>query len=136
MIDFMLLDDFQFKHNFISLTDDQLSRALQMVNAQFSGVYSLWETLPPPDRDAKRKLCINYLLAWQLMTLYPQQVTGAGGTGGMPLSSKKVGPIFIKYKDVVRQSGSGVLEMLTTNQFGLEALTLLQCAPENFMFYA
>ena len=44
MIDFMLVDDFQFKHNFLNLTDEQLSKALQMVNAQFSGVYSLWTT--------------------------------------------------------------------------------------------
>lgn len=135
MIDFMLLDDFQFKHNFVSLTDEQLSKALQMVNAQFSGVYSLWDMLPPAEKQAKRKLCINCLLAWQLMTLYPAQVTGIGGTGGMPLSSKKAGPIFIKYKDVVRQSGSGVLEMLTTNQFGLEALMMIQCAPEMYQFY-
>lgn len=136
MIDFMLIDDFQFKHNFLNLTDDQLSKALQMVNAQFSGVYSLWDMLPPAEKQAKRKLCINYLLAWQLMTLYPLQVTGVSGTGGMPLASKKAGPIFIKYKDVVRQSGSGVLDMLTTNQFGLEALTMIQCAPENYQFYA
>ena len=136
MIDFMLVDDFQFKHNFLNLTDEQLSKALQIVNAQFSGVYSLWDMLPPAEKQAKRKLCINYLLAWQLMTLYPLQVTGVSGTGGMPLASKKAGPIFIKYKDVVRQSGSGVLDMLTTNQFGLEALTMIQCAPENYQFYA
>lgn len=54
----------------------------------------------------------------------------------MPLASKKAGPIFIKYKDVVRQSGSGVLEMLTTNQFGMEALMMIQCAPENYQFYS
>ncbi len=136
MIEFMLLDDFQFRHNFLNLTDDQLSKALQMVNAQFSGVYSLWDMLPPAEKQAKRKLCINYLLAWQLMTLYPLQVTGVSGTGGMPIASKKAGPIFIKYRDVVRQAGSGVLEMLTTNQFGMEALMMIQCAPENYMVYA
>ena len=136
MIDFMLIDDFQFKHNFLNLTDDQLSKALQMVNAQFSGVYSLWSLLPPGEASSKRELCINYLLAWQLASLYPSQTAGIGGTGGMPLLSKKAGPIFIKYRDMVRQSGSGALEMLTTNQFGLEALMMIQSAPENYMFKA
>lgn len=135
MINFVDIADFKFSHNFINLTVEQLQKALQIINAQFSGVYSLWSMLPPPERDAKRELCVNYLLAWQLMTLYPLQVTGVGGTGGMPLASKKAGPVFIKYRDVVRQSGSGTLDMLTTNQFGLEALQMLQSAPENYMFY-
>lgn len=136
MIEFMDLDDFRFKDNFINLTETQIHRALQMVNAQFSGVYTLWNMLPPGEASAKRELCINYLLAWQLMTSYPSQAVGVSGTGGLPMQSKKAGPIFIRYRDVVRQSGSGVLEMLTTNQFGLEALSMIQCAPENYMVYA
>lgn len=136
MINFVTLDDFKFKDKFVDLTDTQINEALQMVNAQFSGVYSLWNILPPEDARAKRELCINYLLAWQLVTLYPTQAIGISGTGGMPMSSKKVGPIFIKYRDVIRQSGSGVLEMLTTNQYGLMALQMIQCAPENYAFYA
>lgn len=136
MINFMDLDDFKFKDNFVDITSVQIQEALQMVNAQFSGVYSLWSLLPPGEASSKRELCINYLLAWQLASLYPSQTVGIGGTGGMPLLSKKAGPIFIKYRDMVRQSGSGVLEMLTTNQFGLEALMMIQNAPENYMFKA
>lgn len=135
MITSVAVDDFKFKDNFVDLTLDQIHKALQIVNAQFSGVYTLWNMLPPGDASAKRELCINYLLAWQLMTLYPTQVVGVGGTGGMPIQSKKAGPIFIKYRDTIRQAGSGALEMLTTNQFGLEALMMIQGAPENYLFY-
>lgn len=136
MIKFMHLEEFRFRANFVNLTDLQVQQALQMINAQFSGVYSLWNILPPEDSAAKRELCINYLLAWQLMSLYPSQVVGVSGTGGMPISSKKAGPISIKYKDIVRQAGTGVLESLTTNQFGLEALMMIQSAPENYGMYA
>lgn len=129
------LEDFKFKSNFVDLTSSQFAQALQIVNAQFSGVYSLWMSLPPDEATAKRELCINYLMGWQLMTLYPEQAVGISSMGGMPITAKKVGPVFLKYKDTVRQSGSGVLDELTTNTFGLLALQLIQCAPENYVLY-
>lgn len=127
------LEDFMFSDKFVDLTEVQLGRALQIVNAQFSGVYSLWAFLPPPERDAKRKLCINYLCAWQLATLYPEQAILSAGSGGMPLKSKKIDYITLQFRDVVRASGSGILDMLTTNEWGLEALMMIQSAPENYI---
>ena len=132
---FVELDSFMFRDRFVDLTDAQLMAALQAINAQFSGVYSLWSFLPPDDARAKRELCINYLLAWKLAMLYPDKAVGISGTGGMPIGSKKAGPIFIKYKNMVRQEDS-TLAMLTTNQYGIEALTMIQSAPENFMVFA
>ena len=131
----MDLADFKFRDKFLNLSEEQFQQALQIVNAQFSGVYSLWSFLPPEDARAKRELCINYLMAWQLATLYPDSTVGIAGTGGMPISSKKAGPIFIKYKNMVRQEDS-TLAMLTTNQYGIQALTLIQSAPENYMVFA
>lgn len=131
---YMQIDDFKFSSYFTELTVLQLNNALQIVNAQFSGVYSLWTVLPPDEAQAKRELCINYLLAWKLMQMYPHQVQGIASTGGIPLASKKAGPIFIKYKSMVRQDDS-ILSMLSTNYFGLEALTMIQSAPECYMVY-
>lgn len=128
------LDSFRFKDKFVGLSDSQFMQALQAINAQFSGVYSLWSILPPGDRHAKRELCINYLVAWKLVQMYPEMAVGVSGTGSMPLSSKKAGPIFIKYKEMVRQDES-VLSMLATNQYGIEALTMIQSAPEQYMVY-
>ena len=130
----LLLEDFTFKDKFVDLTDLQFSQALQMVNAEFSGVYTLWSILPPDERRAKRELCINYLLAWKLASMYPDQALEVSGTGGLPLSSKKAGPIFIKYKNLVRQEDC-ILSMLTTNQYGVEALTMIQSAPEMYMVF-
>ena len=132
---FMDLGNFMFRDKFIGLSDTEFMQALQMINAQFSGVYSLWSILPPEDAHAKRELCINYLIAWKLVQLYPEKAVGVAGTGGMPIGSKKAGPIFIKYKNMVRQEDS-VLATLTTNQFGIEALTMIQSAPDQFMMYA
>lgn len=133
MKNYVQLEDFMFKDKFLNLTEAQLGMALQIVNAQFSGIYTLWSFLPPQERDAKRKLCINYLLAWQLTTLYPDQSISSGGTGGMPLRGKKIDGITLQYRDVVKASGSGVLDMLTTNEYGMQALVMIQSAPENYI---
>lgn len=128
------LGDFRFRDRFIGLTDEQFQSALQIINAEFSGVYSLWSILPPNEARAKRELCINYLLAWKLVQMYPETAVGVSGTGGIPLAMKKAGPIMLKYKGLVLQEGS-VLSMLTTNSYGVEALTMIQSAPENFLLY-
>lgn len=129
------LDDFTFRDKFVGLTDLQFQQALQIINAEFSGVYTLWSFLPPDAARAKRELCINYLIAWKLMSMYPDSAIDASGTGGVPISSKKAGPIFIKYRELVRQEES-ILSMLTTNQYGIEALTMIQSAPEMYMVFA
>lgn len=129
------LNDFRFRDDFLDLTDAQLGKAIQVVNAQFSGVYTMWALLPPGEAHMKRELCVNYLIAWKLCEMYPDQCSSGGSTGAIPLQSKKVGPIFIKYKDTVRQSGAGVLDMLTTNNYGLEALALIQTAPDCYTVY-
>lgn len=134
MTKYVELNDFIFRDRFIDLTDLQFTQALQMINAEFSGVYKLWSILPPDEARAKRELCINYLIAWKLTQMYPDSAIDVASTGGIPLSSKKAGPIFIKYRETLRQ-GDSVLSMLTTNQYGIEALTLMQSAPEMFMVY-
>lgn len=133
MKQYIQLEDFMFRDKFLDLTDPQLGTALQIVNAQFSGVYTLWALLPPPERDAKRKLCINYLLAWQLATLYPDQALLGSGTGGMPIKSKRIDGVALQYRDLVKSAGSGVLDMLTTNEWGLQALMMIQSAPDNYI---
>lgn len=129
------LVEFKFQDKFIGVTDLQIQQALEIVNAEFSGVGTLWSILPPDAAFAKRELCINYLLAWKLMSLYPESAIDASGMGNIPLSSKKAGPIFIKYKELVRQDQS-VLSVLTTNSYGVEALMMIQSAPEMYMVFA
>ena len=136
MTKFAELNDFKFRDKFEGITDAQFAQAYQIINAQFSGVYTLWRLLPPKDAQAKRELSINYLIAWKLMDTYPDSAIGASGSGAIPLSMKKIGPITLKYKGLVRQGDSGILDMLTTNEYGLNALTMIQSAPENYMVFA
>ena len=51
----------------------------------------------------------------------------------MPVKSKKIDYISIQYRDLVRAAGSGVLDMLTTNEWGMQALVMIQSAPENYI---
>lgn len=132
-IEKLLIGDFFLRNRFLSsLSDDMISQALRVVNAQFSGVYSLWSILPPDEARAKRELCINYLVGWQLAYNYPSYAINVQGVGAIPLSSKKIGPISLTYRNMLRQAG-GALDMLTTNEFGIEALSMIQTAPENFI---
>lgn len=131
----LLLNDFMFRDSFEGLSDVQVAQASGVVSARFAGVSQMWASLPPPQRDANRKLCTNYLVAWYLVDHYPRLVkSGVHGTGGIPLQSKSLGGMKLKYRDTVRQ-GSGVLEALTTNTFGQDALMMIQSAPENYGFY-
>ena len=137
LIQSLALSDFQFRGNFTEELDDQkVASALMAVNAQFSGIYSLWSSFSEKEMKAKRELCVNYLVAWKLMMLYPDLVLYGSGVGGMPISSKRAGPISIQYRDIVRQSGTGILDLLTTNQFGLEALLMIESAPEMYQVFA
>lgn len=128
------LYQFLFRDDFVDLTDDQFQKALQIIDTEFSGIPTLWSILPPNVANAKRELCINYLIAWKLASLFPEQAIGAVGSGAIPLSMKKAGPITIKYSDTLRQ-GNSILSMLTTNQYGIEALTMIQSAPEMFQVF-
>lgn len=130
----VLVGDFKFAHRFTGLTDDVLSQSIQIVNAQFSGVYSLWSLLPPLEARAKRELCINYLIAWWITNSYPKYAVGVSSVGAMPLTGKKIGPISLQYRDSVSQSGS-VLDALTSNEFGIQAMLMIQTAPENYVVY-
>lgn len=137
MLQKLLLADFKFRDAFSpELSDDKVAYALVQVNVQFSGVYKLYGVLPPDEAEAKRVLLINYLVAWKLMMLFPDLVLYGSGVGGMPLASKRAGPISVQYRELVRQSGTGILDLLTTNQFGLEALLMIESAPETYeLFY-
>lgn len=126
------VDNFKFRENFLDLTDSEVLAALQIINAEFSGVYTLWSILSPAERDAKRELCVNYLVGWKLANMYPERTVGVGSTGTMPLTMKIVDRVHIHYRDTIRQ-GTGVLDMLTNNVFGMHALTMIQGAPENYM---
>ena len=136
----MRLQDFMFANRFRDFNDPELQEAVSYVNAMFPGVASLWSAeycpLTDEERNAKRFTCYNFLVAWYIVQNYPSRVVGGvsgGAMGGMPLESKSIEDVSIKYKNVIRQGGA--LALLTTNTFGIQALEMLQSAPENFVLF-
>jgi len=108
--------------------------ALSFIEAMFPGVFYLWDRrysgMSDKEIESKRLWCLNYLIAWRLMELYPDKVQGIAGTGGLPLKSKRINDIGLVYKDISTQ---GSMKLLETNPFGISALEMLQTAPENFL---
>jgi len=75
------------------------------------------------------------MVAWYLADMNPKSVTGVITNGGLPLNSKSIGGIkgvSLTFRQFDVQPG---MEMLTTNTFGSQALTLMMGAPERFGFY-
>lgn len=136
----MRLQDFMFGNRFRGLQDPELQEAISYVNAMFPGVSSLWGAefcaLTDEERNAKRLTCYNYITAWYLIQNYPAKVVGGisgGAMGAMPLDSKSITDVSVKYRNVIRQGSQ--LALLTTNSFGVQALEMIQTAPENFVLF-
>lgn len=127
-----LAGDFTFRDRFRDLTDEQVTQACQEIQTRFAGVLTLWSVCRPAMRDAKRRLCMNYLVAWLLTNKYPGKAIGASGTGGLPLKSKKIADITLVYNLPLREDS--LLSSLTTNTYGVAALEMIQTAPENYIW--
>lgn len=127
----MLATDFIFDCNFQGVEPSDIERASDAARTVFYGVSTLWGVLPRDVAEQKRELCYQYLTAWQLAMWYPTKVSGVANNGGLPLQSKSIKDIALVFKDMARQGGS--LEELQTNPFGVQALSMIQSAPENFM---
>lgn len=127
----MKAHDFMFAHKFTpTLTDEIVGEACNEIESRFSGILTLWKVLPPKAREAKRRLCLNYLVAWQIMNMHPDLAPGIAGTGAMPLKYKMIGDVHLGYNMPLRDGS--LLKNLTTNVFGLQALEMIQTAPENY----
>jgi hypothetical protein len=123
---------FKFAANFPNLTQTDFDAAYADVCTQFSGILELWADIETTVRDAKRALCLNYMVGWHLANLYPAEVEGISSDGGKPLTSKSIGGTSLSFKDIVTPQG---LEMFSTNTYGLAALSMILSAPERWKIY-
>ena len=122
---------FGFRNRFSEeLTDSLIEEAIEIVYSDWSGVSSLWQGITT--RDAKIETCYSYLVGWWLADTYPALVNGVFVTGGVPLQRKNIGGVDLTFKALDVQ---GQLEQLTTNYFGLKALSMLQSVPEKYRLY-
>lgn len=121
---------FPFGANFPTLTAGQIDAACLAVEAEWSGIQQLFQTVP--NGPAKRTILEGYLVGWWLADLYPTMVQGVSGDGGMPLTSKSIGGVSISRKDLESQPA---LKQLESNAFGVKALSMLKSAPEMFTLF-
>lgn len=129
----MTRQDFIYADNFPTLTDGQINSAYEIVSVIFSGVLKCWEKLEEPTRTKKRNLCLNLLVAWNLLDTDPQSAVGIMGNGGMALTSKSIGGTSLSFADMNAQDG---IKQLNSNVFGQKALMMIQGVPERFSIYA
>ena len=129
----MTRQEFKFADNFPTLTDADINNAYEIVSVMFSGILQCWRVLSEPLRTQKRQLCLNYLVAWNLLDTNPQSAIGVMGNGGMALTSKSIGGTSLSFADMDAQEG---IKQLNSNVFGQMALMLIQSVPERFGIYA
>jgi hypothetical protein len=127
----MKLSEFIFTDKFPQITDVELQRAVSMINAMFYGIDEMWSGMPQEIAEGNRRLLSNYLVAWQLTSMYPDKAVGVASMGALPISSKSIGPVAIRYRDSVLNKGS-VLDALQTNWFGYMALLMIQTNSDNW----
>jgi hypothetical protein len=128
----MLPADFTYSANFVGLPDTLIQGAIDAVETVYYGTLLCWADLPEPIRTKKRLLVENLLVAWYLANFYPSQVRGIVANGGLPLSSKSIGGTSVTFCTISAQEA---MEGLNTNVFGLQALSMIQSAPERLSIY-
>ncbi len=129
----MTADDFYYRDNFPELTNAQINTAVSIVEGQWYGSLTLWDQMPSAVKDSKRVTLLNLLTAWYLANKYPGMVRGAIANGAIPLSSKSIGGTSLTY--VQFETVQDALRPLLSNQWGVDALTMLQSAGERFTIY-
>lgn len=128
----MIYSDFTYSDHFDGLKPADITAAIGVVETMFYGALLCWEILPEPPRTNMRLLLENLLVAWYLSNIAPTQVRGIVSNGGLPLSSKSIGGTSVSFENIDAQPG---MAQLKSNTFGLQALSMLQGAPERYFVY-
>lgn len=126
--------NFYFANNFPTLQSQFIQVSINIVNADWLGIFKCWSTLNQAQQIAKQTVLENYLVAWNLGDLYPKALSGVIGNG-MPIDAKTIGGtkgVSITMKKMEVQPG---LEALMSNEFGILALRMLMTIPERFGIY-
>ena len=128
----------RYGQNFPDLLSDEmgdfLDSCIEDVYDLFHGVNTLWEHLDNHLYIKKTRLCFGLLVAWYIADLYPQYALGVAGSGGIPIKSKSIGGVTITYADIYKGDGSGLLNALRSNSFGMKAYLMLKTSGQINMF--
>jgi len=114
--------------------DDLITAAVNDIYTMFTGVQTLWSSMPLDVWYDKTRMCFGLLTAWYIADLYPEYTDAVASTGGMPIKSKSIAGIRIIFSDTDKLF-SGVLDALKTNVFGYKAWLMITSSAKRAMLY-
>ena len=126
--------NFIFQINFPSLDAVSIQNAINWIEVQYLGCWSLWSYLTPTQATMKKTFLEWNLVAWYLADHYPSYVTGVIADGA-PLTEKTIGAgkgVSIKNRVIPAQDA---LIAWTSNVFGRTALAMLQGNTDRMTIY-
>ena len=126
----------RYGENFPSLLDSKmdgfLDTCIEDVYTLYTGIQELWDYLEYSVYESKTQMCYGLLVAWYITDLYPDKAVGVISSGGIPVSSKRIGNVEIKYADGSRLPGSknnaDLLGSLKSNSFGAKAYMMIKAS--------
>ena len=130
----LLAADFIFTDNFPGLNMGVIQDAIDWIEIQFTGCFSLWSKLSADQATKKRTFLEWNLVAWYLADQYPSYVTGVIADGA-PIVSKTIGAgkgVSIVNRTIDVQEA---LIPLTSNGFGRRALTMITGSSDRMAIY-
>ena len=109
--------------------DNILHEAIEAVYSMWVGVSYLWEGHDKQVWYEKTRLCYRLLICWYIADLYPEYARGIISTAGLPIVSKKIGPVAITYdKEALSAGSTDLLAPLLSNAFGAKAHLMIKTA--------
>ena len=111
----------------IEIADTILREAIETIYSMWVGVATLWEGHDRQVWFEKTRLCYRLLVCWYIADLYPEFASGIMTTAGLPIVSKKIGPISIAYgKEALTPNSIDLLTPLLSNAFGAKAHLMIK----------
>jgi hypothetical protein len=109
------------------ITDAILEEAIESVYSMWVGVSYLWSGHDKQVWFEKTRLCYRLLICWYIADLYPEFSSGIMTTAGLPIVSKKIGPVSIVYgKEALTPNSIDLLSPLLSNAFGAKAHLMIK----------
>jgi len=114
--------------------NDFIESAISDVYSMFHGVNGLWSYQSNDVWYEKAQLCYGLLTAWYITDLNPELSSGVVTTGGIPVRSKSIGGVEIRFGEMDEDNTRRIkgfvdtLSPLKSNPFGYKAYTMIRNA--------
>jgi len=122
--------------SFPDLTSDEhlrtMEEAIDAVYGMFTGCETIFDMQPEQVWYDKTILLFRLLVCWYIADQYPLLVAGTPVMGGLPLKSKKIGPVTLTFQDSFTRGQNkdyqDLLSGLKSNPWGNKAYMMIRAA--------